>query len=144
VGILHATAGMANCLEKSWLTGPPNAPWLNSALDCERPGLTGLPYHGTTYRFMPTFLVPAGISEEALAVALELYPVPAHDRLTVRTPVSDARAELRIVDGMGRIVQVVRPTGERTELDLAGLAPGHYLAVLSTPNGVQRGRFTKE
>lgn len=144
VGILHATAGMTSCLEKSWLTGPPNAPLLNSALDCERPGLTGLPYHGTTYRFMPTFLVPAGIGEEALAAPLELYPVPAHDRLTVRTPLSDARAELRIMDGMGRIVQVIRPTGERTDLDLAGLAPGHYLAVLSTPNGLQRGRFTKE
>lgn len=144
VGILHATAGMNNCLEKSWLTGQPNAPLLSSALDCERPGLTGLPYHGTTYRFMPTFLVPAAIGEEALAAPLELYPVPAHDRLTVRTPVSDARSELRIVDGTGRTVQVLRPTGDRTNVDLNGLAPGHYLAVLSTPNGLQRGRFTKE
>lgn len=144
VGILHATAGMTNCLEKSWLTGQPNAPLLNSALDCDRPGLTGLPYHGTTYRFMPTFLVPSAISEEAWATPLELYPVPAHGLLTVRTPVTDARIELRIVDSMGRTVRVMRPTAERTELDLTGLAPGHYLAVLATPNGVQRGRFTKQ
>jgi hypothetical protein len=55
-----------------------------------------------------------------------MYPNPVHDRLTVELPdITEAR--LRVLDAMGRLVLEAVSHTDRTELDLSGLNPGHYV-----------------
>lgn len=73
--------------------------------------------------------------------ALQLYPNPAMDRLTVRLP-AGVPANIRVLDAIGRVV-LTRPAQSGSfELDLAGLSAGTYLLEMQA-GSVQRARFVK-
>jgi hypothetical protein len=66
-----------------------------------------------------------GMAEQA-PWSLRVYPNPAHDRLTVELP-DNTEARLRVFDAMGQLVLEAVSHADRTELDLSGLKPGHYV-----------------
>jgi len=73
------------------------------------------------------------VTPAALA-GLACYPNPAHDLLTVELP--DGTGEASIRDLSGRVVLQAPLGGRRTQLPLAGLAPGLYSVSIRTEAGV--------
>ncbi|MBL8001915.1 MAG: T9SS type A sorting domain-containing protein [Flavobacteriales bacterium] len=72
-----------------------------------------------------------GVAEQA-PWSLRMYPNPVHDRMTVELP-DNTEARLRVFDAMGQLVLQAVSHADRTELDLSGLQPGHYVVqVLSS------------
>lgn len=83
-----------------------------------------------------------GIAEDATTHALAFYPDPANDRLTVQLPLTAGPAKLTIHDLQGRaITSATFGTGGNRTLDVSGLRPGIYEAVVTTAAAVRVGRF---
>lgn len=70
-----------------------------------------------------------------------LWPVPATDRLTVRT---GAAGLVHFTDATGRTALVVPTTGAPHALDVSGLARGLYLVSCTTEQGRWTGRVVVE
>jgi len=84
-----------------------------------------------------------GIEEVAPPAALELFPNPTGDRLTIKLH-PNVRVELfRVMDAQGRVV-MERMGGPQRELELGILAPGVYSVRVETDRGAMTGRFVKE
>lgn len=91
--------------------------------------------------FMATLLEPTLASRGPAAplAGFHLSPIPAHGAVLVQLPDLPAAttATLSVCDALGRCVRPVRPlalskAGTSYSLDLAGLAPGLYLVLLSS------------
>jgi blue copper oxidase len=98
---------------------------------------------------MGQFLVmpPANVGtghEAVKASLLQAFPNPTRDRLELRMDASLGVGDITIVDGLGRTLLTQRITGERVQLDVAGLASGSYVATLRGEGGVATVRFLKE
>ncbi len=79
---------------------------------------------------------------EAVERTMELFPNPATDRLEVQ--LNGNTGTLHLLDGTGRTLRTERTTGQRVQLDVAGLAPGSYFVVLRGEEGTQTARFVRE
>ncbi len=98
--------------------------------------LSGTPLVNTVYRFTPD---PNGMEEQALST-FYVYPNPAADQLYLHGV--DA-AEVVIRDACGKIVctEKISLTGA---INLAGLAPGIYIAEACTESQLFRRTFIKK
>ncbi|MCB0809463.1 MAG: PKD domain-containing protein [Flavobacteriales bacterium] len=79
-----------------------------------------------------------GIPEHANEAGLRVWPNPARGQATLLfDPPLQERALVTIQDPLGRVgFRTELPTGTRNELlDLAGLAPGAHVVVVTTPTG---------
>jgi hypothetical protein len=82
----------------------------------------------------------AGASQEDLADAVQLYPVPVDQVLTVVTP-DAATAQLRLTGAQGVALKptILERGASHIRLDVSGLKNGFYLLTVQTP----RGQVTK-
>ena len=72
---------------------------------------------------------------------LEVFPNPTIDRVTITAP---ARMEtVRVFSSDGRLVRSFTPRAERFEVDLTGLAPGAYHALVATARGAMTVKLLK-
>jgi len=63
--------------------------------------------------------------------ALILYPNPCTDRISVRSPALRGSV-LEVLDATGRVVLNIRiASGAETTMDVSGIAPGTYRALLT-------------
>jgi PKD repeat protein len=78
-------------------------------------------------------------------LALQLYPNPAHDQLTVVVPNGTKGGKLAIVNNLGMLVKEVTVTDNRTNISISELAAGIYHLIYNTTDGTTgAGRFVKE
>ena len=71
-----------------------------------------------------------GMDEARVPTALDVWPVPAHDVLTVAS--TGQGSEVRLIDVSGRIALRERIMNSSQRLDVAGLARGTYVIELRT------------
>ncbi|MBL7953126.1 MAG: T9SS type A sorting domain-containing protein [Flavobacteriales bacterium] len=76
--------------------------------------------------------------------ALNVYPVPAHDRLFLRTAGFAPGDALIILDARGQVVQNGLMKGDLTEVDLTTLPPGFYLVRTTGKSRTMAATFIKE
>lgn len=78
-------------------------------------------------------------------LALQLYPNPAHNQLTVVVPNGTKGGKLAIVNNLGVVVKEIAVTDNRTTISISGLAAGIYHLTYTTTDGTKgAGRFVKE
>jgi hypothetical protein len=73
--------------------------------------------------------IEIGVPENLLADGINLYPNPAHDRLTISQN-SDVYDIARILNGNGLLINTVEMSGFTTQIDLSGIQPGIYFVQL--------------
>ena len=81
--------------------------------------------------------VPTGVAETA-SPALQVFPVPANDVLSVKYAFpQEERQTISLYDMFGRKMECPQSslTNTQTDLDVAALAPGCYLLVAETSSG---------
>jgi hypothetical protein len=82
--------------------------------------------------------------DERLVPAIHVYPVPAHDLLTISMDVPMHGGQLEILDATGRVVQqVLLPYATTHTIPVSALDPGWYIARLSGARG-NRAVFLKD
>lgn len=80
---------------------------------------------GCTMLSADHFFGSTGVGMAADRAGLRVYPVPVRGLLTVEG--TTAGAHITVIDAQGRAVASATAQGERTLLDLGGLAPGSYV-----------------
>jgi hypothetical protein len=65
---------------------------------------------------------------------LPVAPQPAHDRLQVQLSGPEQEVRLRLLDGLGRVVQQ-QLCRQQTQLEVSGLTPGLYYLVAEDATG---------
>jgi len=89
--------------------------------------------------------LPTGVLEViAEPTPLELFPVPATDRIIVRTGDLKAGTYVRIIDGRGALVMQLGAAGAVTGFDISALPAGLYTVSAADGNAIRIGRFVKE
>jgi hypothetical protein len=69
-----------------------------------------------------------------------MYPNPANKQVSVQT--GGTAEEIEICDMTGRVVQVIRPTGNTTVIQTANLAEGMYLVRVKNGTTVSTQKLT--
>jgi hypothetical protein len=83
----------------------------------------------TTWQHFGFDVTPTGLSNEAASAALQVFPSPAHERLTVRWPeAASSPANVTLADLLGRTVR-------QATVPAAALQAGHSLSVIGLPSG---------
>jgi len=85
--------------------------------------------------------VPVGIEAEGPIHAFSIYPVPAHDAITVALFPNAGRAELFVTTIDGRIILQQQVTSISAVLNTSTLATGAYLVTVRTATGTTMQRF---
>ncbi|MBL8002410.1 MAG: T9SS type A sorting domain-containing protein [Flavobacteriales bacterium] len=105
------------------------------------PTLLPAPVNATPIPYIPVIsplCAPVKVNEQTplrAEVRMQVFPNPAHDRITLT---SNSRMQrVRIVALDGRTVLEQRVAGERAELELTGLAAGAYSLQVVNENGEQ-------
>lgn len=79
------------------------------------------------------------------AVALQVYPNPATDQLTVVLPNGSQSGTLSIINNLGMLVKEITVTDARTTISISELAAGIYHLNYTNTHGTRgAGRFVKE
>lgn len=84
-----------------------------------------------------------GIGERATG-NVQLFPNPASDRIAIQLDPALGHGTITLTDAMGRALRMERTTDDRVVLDVSGLAPGSYCAVVHGKEGTQAVRFVRE
>lgn len=96
-----------------------------------------------TYKYVYSDFLQLGVNQELLNNALQVYPNPAKDRLTL--DLSSNKAEkLFIYNSLGQEVYTLNLTSETLQIDVSALAPGLYILKASGEKGTYTGKFIKE
>ncbi|MEO8068543.1 MAG: LamG-like jellyroll fold domain-containing protein [Flavobacteriales bacterium] len=88
-----------------------------------------------------------GMAEQPLAVALKVFPNPAHGELTLIVDGLEDVQQLRVIDMNGHVLrneQWNTATSARRTMDLRDAAPGLYVVTLSSPDGTLQQRVIIE
>lgn len=77
-----------------------------------------------------------GVDERTAVSKLQVFPMPAHDRLTIKAEAMGGNATLQLMDITGRVVinkSLVQHTSDllRYDVDLNGILPGRYLLLVT-------------
>ncbi|MBK7484240.1 MAG: serine hydrolase [Flavobacteriales bacterium] len=98
-------------------------------------------YNNEIWQYLNAVIcAPTSVNVPVEVDALELYPNPAHDRLTITMPEGEQVGELRMHDALGQVVLRQRILSSSALIDVRGLSPGNYRCVLTTSKGsVVRG-----
>jgi hypothetical protein len=70
------------------------------------------------------------------------FPNPADEDVTIQTSTETTIASIEVIGHTGQVVRELRPAAqnERTQIDVASLAPGHYLLRITDASGVRSTR----
>jgi Secretion system C-terminal sorting domain len=83
----------------------------------------------TTWQHFGFDVTPLGLADDAASAALQAFPSPAHERLTVRWPEAAATpANVTLADVLGRTVRTAT-------VSASALQAGHSLSVSGLPGG---------
>lgn len=124
IGIFHSPTDMSGCLEKLWLSGNPDGPQVSYAANYDFTTLFGLPYAGTSFRFVPLFSIPIGMRElEQVSLRVGANVVEEELQLFVEEP---SGLLIDIVDANGRTVRNARLAQGTNRLSVGELVPGAY------------------
>lgn len=99
-----------------------------------------------SYPHVASVDISTGISgNDVILIDALIYPQPARDVVTLEIADRDlSSAIIRVLDMEGRVVQVpIGRQGERTTLDVRGLASGTYLVQVAMGEGMHATRFIK-
>ncbi len=142
VGVYHTPTDLSGCLDRVWLSGSPDGPQVSYAASYDFPAMTGLPYEGTVFRFVPLFTLPAGINEQAASPFRMLSNV-VHNELSI--DVQDPNGtSVDLFDAAGLALRTQRLRSGINHLMVDDLAPGMYL-LRGTGSSAGPGlRFAKE
>lgn len=77
-------------------------------------------------RIMAMFCSTATATTPINTAGYQVFPNPSTDQLTLRQPTTQATT-VRLLDALGRVA-LIRPAAPETQVSVAGLAPGLYLA----------------
>lgn len=80
-----------------------------------------------------TAATPSSVNEGDLAVSASVHPNPASDVVSVT--ISDAAANVTLVDAVGRVVTTAELTGGMSSISVATLPVGSYTIVINAGNG---------
>ncbi len=89
----------------------------------------------------------ADIKEESIAAAtVEVSPVPASNSVVLKFSPSSPEGEIRLYNSIGNSAGTFREdlSGGMARLNVAGLPPGVYTAVIIAPGSIQHCRFMVE
>ncbi len=86
--------------------------------------------------------------QEKMNNVLSLVPNPAHSSMTVSFSTAEANAIVQVINSTGQSIlqkQVSTFGGTNTtQLDVSSLAPGNYMLLVKTKNGIETKQFVKE
>ncbi|MEO8590613.1 MAG: T9SS type A sorting domain-containing protein [Flavobacteriales bacterium] len=102
--------------------------------------IPGIMAPGSPCDALPTGIVDAIAEPEPL----ELFPVPASDRIIVRTGSLEPGTQLQVIDGRGALVMQGTVAGMYTGFDVQQLPAGLYAVRATQGNAIHLGRFVKE
>ena len=102
--------------------------------------IPGIMAPGNACDALPTGIVDVIVEPEVL----ELFPVPANDRIIVRTGSLKPGTQLQLIDGRGALVTQQTVVGMYTGFDLERLPAGLYAVRATEGISVHLGRFVKE
>ncbi len=80
---------------------------------------------------------PAKVSGVSTTAALEIYPNPAHNTISIKLPNNTAAATVNIVGMNGAVVAEAAITGSNSTVDISGVTPGIYTVTVQYSNGKQ-------
>lgn len=115
------------------------------SLDPARHRLWGATYGGGLFYLEDQDLVMGSHGPSHDNNELSVFPVPARDRMIVRTPKEGKPSgTLALRSITGALIGSFPVTGTETSIPLSGIAPGPYTISLSTPMGRWHGRAMVE
>ncbi len=124
IGILHSLTDMSGCLEKVWLSGNPDGPQVSYSANYDFTTLSGLPYEGTSFRFVPLFSIPIGMAElEQPSFHARANVVEEDLQLLVDTP---GGLLVQVIDAKGRTMKSHWLANGTNQLSVSELEPGAY------------------
>jgi hypothetical protein len=84
--------------------------------------------------YSPVITIGGEATTAAMTRLLPVAPQPAHDRLQVQLSGPEQEVRLRLLDGLGRVVQQ-QLCRQQTQLEVSGLTPGLYYLVAEDATG---------
>jgi len=75
---------------------------------------------------------------------LRLFPNPANDFITLKTPVDVADSNVKIFNILGKTMKSLKMTHSNYKIDISDLPVGLYFLRLETKNGVTTKKFVKQ
>jgi hypothetical protein len=85
-----------------------------------------------------------GTAELAWTTTLQIYPNPAKNNIQVQLQDAVVVNSVIIYDVLGRPVQEIWPTNDKTTIDVSTLKTGTYFIKLNTDRGIANAKFVKE
>ncbi len=97
-------------------------------------------YHNPEYSSVDCDVPTLSVPEDAPKMKVSIAPNPAHNTITVHSPVT---GQLTILNIYGAVVKKMN-CGQATVVNIAGLAPGMYRLELSDGKQMMTAKFIKE
>lgn len=97
---------------------------VTSTSDCSQAG------YGETEDYIVNILLGTGMKSNPLE-SIKVYPVPAHDRIFIQSPVQGAM-HITLLDQTGRICRDLHSTSNSTEINTSDLSAGIYFVRFET------------
>lgn len=116
-------------------------------VECNTPGspiVNGLMKMPLDWPADTCYAVVQGVGDYQKTPALTLYPNPTRTAMTITGLSGEAPAILAIMDASGRIVaqETLRSVAKALEVDVSDLAPGSYMAFITSTGGKELLRTT--
>lgn len=87
-------------------------------------------------RISSPYIVLSTFEEEVRIAAVEIFPNPANDKLTIRVGKQDGYTTIRLIDLMGRNILTEKISVEETVIDTHFLSEGMYLVEVTSGSNV--------
>ena len=84
-----------------------------------------------------------GIKENNFDLAINIFPNPVSNELTLILPDNISEAEIKIFNLLGEEKYFSKVNERRTQIDISGLANGAYLIEMKIGNNIGRAKFVK-
>jgi hypothetical protein len=115
----------------------------------EAPGTGSYAVEAGTIYCMPVSecvdVISTGISTDGHAIGISIFPNPVNDVLTIQLDHWIIAAETRLVDMRGGIIRDEHMfTGDRSEMNVAGIASGVYLLEVRSADRIHRVMVVKQ
>ncbi len=102
-------------------------------------------YNDEIWQYLMPVLCPLnGIAGKEKSALLQAWPNPARENLELQLSPILIGGELKVVDGLGRVVITQQVSSQRERIDVSGLKAGSYMIALHSDAGNAALHFVKE